>query len=622
MFKCISRILLLVIFGIVFGIGILVSDDDAVAASGTATVKGSIVNVRAGPGLDYSKITTVKKGSRFEIVDQQNGWYKLNIWKGITGWVIGDYLVVNKPVVTDRGTVGPVVTNKYGLVTGQTVNIRSGPGTNYPVVTKAQKGQQFTVVGEGSGWYKLSLSGGKTGWIIKDYFSLKPSSAGTGPSTGNTSVGNPPAAGNPPLINSPGSKYVVIKESIVNVRSGAGTNYPVVAKVKASERYIVIQQKGDWYLINLGQKQGWIAGWLVDLRSGALPSRDDTGSKPPVPDSGTSTPPEEAPGTGQTGGTDEEGTDTNGGSDQKPDDGATAAKLTDVRFETGSDGEENIIINADTPLEYKLSTMTNPSRIVIDIKNCSVNGFSDFFINGELASQVRVAQYSLSPMAVRIVVDLNRMVDYAPSLSKDGKKLTISLSEPTIEGKIIVIDAGHGDYDPGAIGVTGLQEKDFNLETALLLRDKLTDLGATVVLTRDDDEFVSLTERSRIANDAKADVFVAIHANSSTSSSLRGTSTYYYAPSSNSKLYAQAEQRKRLAGSVQEQLVDEIGTRNIGILQENFAVLRGTNMPSILVESAFLSNPDDEALLKDSSFREKVAQSIADGLLKYFGVED
>ena len=230
----------------------------------------------------------------------------------------------------------------------------------------------------------------------------------------------------------------------------------------------------------------------------------------------------------------------------------------------------------------------------------------------------RSAQFSLTPMSVRVVIDLNRPSAYQAVLDDQGSTLKVTLTEPSIKAKVIVIDAGHGGYDPGAIGVTGLEEKAFNLETALILRDKLEALGAEVLLTRDDDSFISLTSRAAVANKVYADVFVSIHANASERSSTNGTSTYYYAPSSDPVLYAQYVERRQLADSVQNRLAALLGTRDIGILQGNLSVLRNTKMPSILVESAFLSNAEDERRLKDRQFREKVAQGIAEGLTAYF----
>lgn len=487
-----------------------------------------------------------------------------------SGWLVNIYASAAKNFKTKKVSV-----------TERVVNVRSGPGTSYAKVASVKKGQSFSVVSQSGDWYKINLGDGKTGWVaswLVNVTSGSGSNQGTGkapqPQSGSGTVGVPVTG-----------KYMIIKESIVNVRSGPGIQYGVVQKVKYGEKYIISRQSSDWYQVILpNQKSGWVAGWLAEIRSSATSSRGDSGDVG-IPDQNNS---------------------------------GSVIKLTGIDMAvTGNDGD-SLVINADGAINFDTTYMKDPNRLVIDIKNSDVNGLTDIAGNGRFISGVRVAQYSKSPMMVRVVVDLNSAASFATALSQDSRSLTVTISEASIKNKTIVIDAGHGGYDPGAMGVTGLKEKDYNLAAALLLKDKLAALGANVILTRSDDTFISLTERCEIANNAGADIFVAIHANSSTSPSLRGTATYYYAPSSNPSLYAQLEKRKRLAQDVQTKLIDQLGTRNIGILQENFAVLRGTKMPSILVESAFLSNSDDEAILKDSAMREKIAEALAEGITQYF----
>jgi N-acetylmuramoyl-L-alanine amidase len=334
---------------------------------------------------------------------------------------------------------------------------------------------------------------------------------------------------------------------------------------------------------------------------------------PVTPPTEPATPPETPPETGMSPGSGE------GKETPIPTVKIQSIELTESSDVAGSNyAEAKLVIKSEGEIQFNVSLLNGPDRVVIDLQNSDVNNIKDFVPTSALVSNVRVAQYTLSPMVVRIVLDLNKIVSYTPKVDESGKELTLTLSEPSIKGKVIVIDAGHGGYDPGALGVTGLYEKDFNLDTSLKLQDKLTALGATVIMTRTDDSFISLSGRANVANQVYADIFVSVHANSTNSSALRGTSTYFYAPSTNPALYSQREQRQKLAARVQNRLAAELGTRNIGTLQANFAVLRETQMPSILVESAFLSNPDDEALLKDSQFRDKEAQAIADGLSDYF----
>jgi len=180
-----------------------------------------------------------------------------------------------------------------------------------------------------------------------------------------------------------------------------------------------------------------------------------------------------------------------------------------------------------------------------------------------------------------------------------------------LAGRTIVIDPGHGGRDPGAVGVTGLQEKVVNMETSQKVASYLRSHGARVVLTRSSDYFVSLAQRVNIAHNSGADIFVSIHANAHPNPGISGTETYY------NSAY-QSWNSRNLANLVQQELVGHSGLRNIGVKHANFYVIRNTRIPSILVELAFLSNWHDESLLRRDSFLDGQAQAITWGIINYF----
>ena len=180
--------------------------------------------------------------------------------------------------------------------------------------------------------------------------------------------------------------------------------------------------------------------------------------------------------------------------------------------------------------------------------------------------------------------------------------------------KLIVIDPGHGGSDSGAEH-NGLVEKDLTLDIARRLRTLLLARGWQVKMTRDTDVDVfgvdasahdELQARCDVANQAGARMFVSVHINSFTSSSLNGTTTYYYKGSD-----------LPLAQAIHRRLIDALGTKDDGVRKENFYVIHHSSMPATLIETAFLSNPDDAALLRSSAFLQKVAASIADGIGDY-----
>ncbi|MEJ2244729.1 MAG: N-acetylmuramoyl-L-alanine amidase [Acidobacteriota bacterium] len=214
----------------------------------------------------------------------------------------------------------------------------------------------------------------------------------------------------------------------------------------------------------------------------------------------------------------------------------------------------------------------------------------------------------------------------------------------------IVVDPGHGGHDLGTVGKGGLLEKDLTLSLAFRLKKMLEQkLGAEVILTRDKDTFVSLEERTDIANRNRADLFISIHANSSRQRSISGVETYYLdfaktdserevaarenagAGNSISNLESLVEQiakadksaeSKELASVIQEKLYLEArtlssSTKNRGVRRAPFVVLIGANMPSILTEVAFISNPKDEKLLNEEQNRNHLADALFSGIEDY-----
>ncbi|MFY9560579.1 MAG: N-acetylmuramoyl-L-alanine amidase, partial [Terriglobales bacterium] len=216
----------------------------------------------------------------------------------------------------------------------------------------------------------------------------------------------------------------------------------------------------------------------------------------------------------------------------------------------------------------------------------------------------------------------------------------------------IVIDAGHGGHDTGTIGPNGLLEKDLVLDVAKRLGRLLeTRLGAEVIYTRQDDTFIPLETRTAVANRERADLFISIHANSSRDSDARGVETYYLNFTSSPEalevaarenavseksihelqdlvkkiaLKDKIEESREFASDVQESLYGGLllrnaGVRNRGIKKAPFIVLIGANMPSILAEISFVSNPSDERRLQTAEHRQRIAESLYRGVSKYAG---
>ncbi|MGA7617456.1 MAG: N-acetylmuramoyl-L-alanine amidase [Thermoanaerobaculia bacterium] len=261
--------------------------------------------------------------------------------------------------------------------------------------------------------------------------------------------------------------------------------------------------------------------------------------------------------------------------------------------------------------------------------------------------EVTATSYSLEK-PFRVVLDFRKGV---PEL-KPGVTLQTPLAVPNAKPagiRTIVLDPGHGGKEVGAIGPSGLMEKDATLELCRRLQNLLTSrLGVRVVLTRDDDSVVPLEQRTAVANQYKADLFLSVHMNAATVKGAKGTETYFLsldasdevarraaeienasassAPGGKSDLkmilwdLAQQEylnESHRLAVDVQDEMNTLAGIQGRGVKQAPFKVLVGATMPAALVEVAFITNPDEEAKLRSDRFQEQAADALEHAIAKF-----
>jgi len=287
-----------------------------------------------------------------------------------------------------------------------------------------------------------------------------------------------------------------------------------------------------------------------------------------------------------------------------------------------------VVLDLDSIRDYKVFTFADPFRIIIDAK-------------GERQTEIaKPKEASLAPLPALQAIKPDATVERAKVTAKPGI------------GKIrrIVVDPGHGGHDPGAIGATGTREKDIVLQISLRLARKLREeLGLDVVLTRSTDVFLELQERTAIANQVGADLFVSIHANASLNRNASGIETYYLNLAKTEKVAQLAAKENgtslekvsllqavlfdlmanyklndsaHLADEVQKALYQKVGgsysgVKNLGVKQGPFYVLVGATMPSILVETAFLSNDREEVRLNEPDFQESTAEGILSGIRGY-----
>lgn len=197
--------------------------------------------------------------------------------------------------------------------------------------------------------------------------------------------------------------------------------------------------------------------------------------------------------------------------------------------------------------------------------------------------------------------------------------IRLKLMSQSLVGKRITIDPGHGGVDPGAVGPTGLEEKEVVLDISLRLYELLDEAGADVVLTRDSDQRAfpgtyraDLEQRAKFATEYDSDMFVSVHNNASVYTSARGIETLYNQRTVNSP------QSKEFALILQEHLARDLNSRDRGIVDRNIEVLKPDNFVAVLTEILFITSPEDEKIMKQPDFADRAAQSIFNAIKDYY----
>jgi len=340
---------------------------------------------------------------------------------------------------------------------------------------------------------------------------------------------------------------------------------------------------------------------------------------------------------------------------------AVPAAATEVRSMRVAQSAEctRVTFEISAPLDYKLFAIGNPDRIVLDLHAATfAPGFSAPG-GDDLVKDVRTGQRDKDEL--RVVFDLAASVhpkSFILPADAKGKGHAVK-SASALEAKprdvVVAIDAGHGGVDPGAIGSSGTREKNITLAVARDLK-RLIDRqpGMSAVLTRDSDIFIPLQERYQKARAAKADLFISVHADAYASGDASGSSVWMLssrgASSEAARWLADRENRADLVGGVSLENKDntlaavlldlsqgatleasgavadqvlhalaKVGPTHRGYVEKaNFVVLRSPDVPSILVETAFITNPAEEKRLTNAAQQEKVASAILDGVRSYF----
>jgi len=265
----------------------------------------------------------------------------------------------------------------------------------------------------------------------------------------------------------------------------------------------------------------------------------------------------------------------------------------------------------------KVFVLKSPDRIVVDLPNATMERAADGSASGALAvdgnhpyiAGVRYSLFATEPSTVRIVVDLKAPKPYSLRSAPDGAGAVLYFTEA--QPVRVMIDAGHGGNDPGAISLTGKYEKDLTLSVARKVLERLEGEKLIEPLAiREDDTYLSPAERAKVANEAGADLFISIHANTASSATVKGTETYYWRDDS-----------LAFAKDIHKSLVQAVGSADRKVKQERFVVVRETTMPAVLLELGFLTNADDEAKLYNEDMQNRIADAIVASIKSYYHIQ-
>jgi N-acetylmuramoyl-L-alanine amidase len=370
-------------------------------------------------------------------------------------------------------------------------------------------------------------------------------------------------------------------------------------------------------------------------------------------------------------------------------------QVTDIRY-WSHQATTRVVIELEEDFSFEDHLIKQPDRLYFDIRKAFINSplkDAPIDVQNGMLTQIRTSQYDSE--TVRVVLDIDNISDYNATKLPDPPRLVIDVTgggamasgyapvaiaktdkpvvpankpEPKTDTKpddgkpislarqmglcvsTIVIDPGHGGKDSGAVGRSGLMEKDVALDIGLRLRKLLNErLGCKVLMTRDNDTFIELDERPYIARRNKADIFLSIHVNASNNKSARGIETYLLNTTKKRGVMEVAarenmstsqkmsdlvdivtdiltlntlDESVKLAEKVQTNIVNKLSKKYSGIRERNvkqgpFLVLYGTKCASVLTEVGFISNSDEEKLLKSPQYRQEVAEAIYDGINLY-----
>jgi N-acetylmuramoyl-L-alanine amidase len=540
-----------------------------------------------------------------------------------------------------------------------TLNVRTGPGLSFPVLSKVHRGEEYKIVEKQKDWYKVETNSGE-GWVAEWLVHVEPSVSGDS----STHEGQ---------VNSDG----------LRVRKGPSTSDGVVTVLQNGDSVTVTDEDGEWLLVESGSTRGWVhREYISGTTTPAKNSENKQGiitdnalnirTSPSLQSSvlGVLNKGDLVEVTGSVSGWYEIrfgggkawvsesyvefSTDTGESSPDEEEETSSSEELIgiisvhglNVRDETSLNGR--IVGKVSKGEKYTLLKEKN-NWYQIKLSNGEKGWIAGWYVQKTVTAATHESDSSNENITVlyngtNIRSEANTQASVIkraasgesfPVRSKDGDWYEVELADgstgfvagwvvsirsalgenttPTrkrsggLQDKVIVIDPGHGGRDSGTTGASGTLEKLLTMKTGELLAEKLKSAGAKVILTRKTDEYLALPSRVSLSHYYQADAFISIHFDSILDSSISGHTTYYY-----------QNQQKALAEDIHGSLSDRLPTVDRGVRIGDYHVIRENNRPGVLLELGFLSNPTEEANVNTQYFQDLAATAIYHGLGDYF----
>lgn len=363
----------------------------------------------------------------------------------------------------------------------------------------------------------------------------------------------------------------------LNVRRTAGPDTPVIGSLRSGDVVTVTDERLGWLKVESASTSGWVAGYYLKKVDGSSASASvktasaSSSSSAPLGRAASST--------------------------QVSTGGKALVTANSVIIRSGP-GKSHELLGSANRNDAVTVTEQQSGWSRIQTSYGAYGWISTKYLQGGGSATVKAAAQT------------QKAVNVSTAAAQSPKADTSSIQSGSLQGKLIVLDPGHGGNDPGTIGTTyGLVEQELNLQTALYVRDYLVSRGARVEMTRTESgQRPSLASRAQLAPSLGADAFVSIHYNSALSASSNGTLVCFYSESKD----------LGLARAMEAPLKGGTGIRSNGLAFGNFKVIRENSVPAVLLEMGFLSNSSDEATISGTDYQRNAAKSIADGLQLYF----